>query len=139
VVNRYIERFDAALTQVAGDESQSSMAMLDHYVQPYLQFARAADDRVCLCGALAGEMMALPEDLRARVKHFFTTHQDWLTKLLKRGVARGEFRLPAPPAKVARSIFAALQGALLVKRATGDISQINDVIAGIKLQLAGSA
>ena len=139
VVNRYIERFDAALTEVARDESLPSMAMLDHYVQPYLQFARAPDDRVCLCGALAGEMMALPEELRARVEHFFTTHQGWLTKLLKRGVARGEFHLPAPPAKVARSIFAALQGALLVKRATGDIAQINDVIAVIKLQLAGPA
>ena len=135
VVNRYIDRFDAALVQVAGDEAQSSMTMLDHYTQPYLAFARAPD-RVCLCGALAGEMLALPDELRARVDHFFRTHQAWLTKLLKRGVARGEFHLVAPPPKVARSIFAGLQGALLVKRATGDLSQINDVIAVIKLQLA---
>ena len=139
VVNRYIERFDASLTEVAGNEAQSSQAMLDHYVQPYLAFARAADERVCLCGALAGEMMALPEELRARVEHFFTTHQTWLTNILKRGTARGEFRLQAPPSKIARMMFGALQGALLVKRATGDISQINDVIAGIKLQLAGPA
>lgn len=138
VVNRYIDRFDAALTQVAGDEQQSSMAMLDMYVQPYLAFARAPD-RICLCGALAGEMLALPQELRARVDHFFRTHQAWLTKLLKRGVARGEFHLPAPPAKVARAVFASLQGALLVKRATGDLSQINDVIAVIKLQLAARA
>lgn len=135
VVNRYIDRFDAALSAVAGDQSLSSMTMLDHYTQPYLEFARAPD-RVCLCGALAGEMLALPPELRARVDHFFTTHQAWLTKLVKRGVARGEFHLPAPAPKVARSIFAALQGALLVKRATGDISQIDDVIAVIKLQLA---
>ena len=138
VVNRYIDRFDAALTQVAGDETQTSMAMLDLYTQPYLEFARAPD-RVCLCGALAGEMLALPQELRARVDHFFRTHQAWLTKLLKRGVARGEFDLPAPPAKVARSIFAGLQGALLVKRATGDMAQINDVIAVMKLQLARRA
>src|SRR5262249_24861106 len=133
---RYIDRFGAALTEVAGDEQQSSMAMLELYVQPYLQFARAPD-RVCLCGALAGEMLALPEEMRARVDHFFRTHQAWLTKLLKRGAARGEFALVAPPAKVARSIFSSLQGALLVKRATGDISQINDVIAVMELQLAG--
>lgn len=135
VVNRYIDRFDAALSAVAGDQSLLSMTMLDHYTLPYLEFARAPD-RVCLCGALAGEMLALPPELRARVDHFFTTHQAWLTKLVKRGVARGEFHLPAPAPKVARSIFAALQGALLVKRATGDISQIDDVIAVIKLQLA---
>ena len=33
-------------------------------------------------------------------------------------------------------MFAALQGALLVKRTTGDLSQINDVIAVMKLELA---
>lgn len=134
VVSRYIDRFDTALREVAGNGQLSSMAMLDLYTQPYLEFARAPD-RVCLCGALAGEMMALPPGMRERVDHFFTSHQAWLAKLLKRGVERGEFRLPAPASKVARSIFAGLQGALLVKRATGDVSQINDVIAVIKLQL----
>src|SRR4051812_33662413 len=108
VVNRYIDRFDAALTQVAGDEAQSSMAMLDLYTQPYLAFARAPD-RVCLCGALAGEMLALPQEMRARVDHFFRTHQAWLTKFLKRGLACCEVPLGAPPPNVSRSIFARLQ------------------------------
>jgi len=135
VVDRYIARFGAALTAIADDQSQSSMAMLDFYVQPYLQFA-STPDRVCLSGALAGEMMALPPEVRARVDHFFKTHQMWLTRILKRGVARGEFSLPAPAPKVARFVFGALQGALLVKRTTDDPSQLNDVIAVMKLQLA---
>jgi TetR/AcrR family transcriptional regulator, transcriptional repressor for nem operon len=135
VVDRYIARFDAGLTAIAGEQSQSSMTMLDFYVQPYLQFA-GTPDRVCLSGALAGEMLALPPELRERVDHFFRTHQGWLTKILKRGVASGEFRLPAPAPKVARYIFAALQGALLVKRTTDDPSQLNDVISVMKLQLA---
>ena len=135
VVDRYIARFGEALAAIADDQSQSSMTMLDFYVQPYLQFA-STPDRVCLSGALAGEMMALPPEVRARVDHFFRTHQLWLTKILKRGVARGEFRLAAPAPKVARFIFGALQGALLVKRTTGDLSQINDVVNVMKLQLA---
>jgi TetR/AcrR family transcriptional regulator, transcriptional repressor for nem operon len=135
VIDRYIARFDAALTTIADDQSQSSMAMLDCYVQPYLQFA-GTPDRVCLCGALAGEMLALPPAMRQRVDLFFKTHQAWLTKILKRGVARGEFELVAPESKVARFVFAALQGALLVKRTTNDVSQINDVITVMKLQLA---
>jgi len=111
------------------------MAMLDFYVQPYLQFA-STPDRVCLSGALAGEMMALPPQVRERVDHFFKAHQIWLTKILKRGVTRGEFTLPAPAPKVARFVFGALQGALLVKRTTDDPSQLNDVITVMKLQLA---
>jgi len=138
VIDRYIARFDAALNQIAADQAQTSMAMLDFYVQPYLQFA-GTPDKVCLSAALAGEMLALPPKIREKVEHFFRTHQAWLTKILKRGAARGEFELQAPPPKVARMMFGALQGALLVKRATGDLSQINDVIAVIKLQLAARA
>jgi len=135
VVDRYMARSGEALTAIADDQSQSSMTMLDFYVQPYLQFA-STPDRVCLSGALAGEMLALPPKVRERVDHFFRTQQLWLTEILKRGVARGEFKLPAPASQVARFVFGALQGALLVKRTTNDLTQINDVIAVMKLQLA---
>ena len=115
------------------------MAMLDFYIEPYIGYANTPD-QVCLCGALAGEILALPPELRARVNRFFTAHQAWLGEILKRGVARREFSLPAPTSKVARLMFGALQGALLVKRTTGDASQLQDVVTVLKLQLtAGSA
>jgi TetR/AcrR family transcriptional regulator, transcriptional repressor for nem operon len=134
VIDRYAERFSASLAAIAADQSQSSMRMLDHYMKAYEEFA-STPDRVCLCGALAGEMMALPADLRSRVDRFFREHQAWLVGILQRGVAMGEFRIAAAPAHVARMIFGALQGALLVKRTTGDAAQLNDVIAALKLQL----
>jgi AcrR family transcriptional regulator len=77
VVDRYVARFAAGLAEIAADTANSSMAMLDHYAAPYLQFAATAD-KVCLCGALAGEMMALPPELRVRVDSFFKSHQAWL-------------------------------------------------------------
>lgn len=138
VVDRYVARFGGALVAIAADQSQPSMAMLDFYVEPYAGFAKTPD-RICLCGALSGEILALPAELRSRVDGFFRTHQDWLAGILKRGAARGEFTLAAPPAKVARFIFSALQGALLVKRTTGDATQLRDVITVMKAQLtAGS-
>ena len=138
VVDRYVERFGNALAAIAGETANSSTAMLEHYFAPYLEFG-ATSDKVCLCGALAGEMMALPPELRARVDHFFRSHQSWLADILKRGAARGEFHLSAAPAKTARLVFGALQGALLVKRTTGDASQLRDVVAVIKSQLAGES
>ncbi len=135
VIDRYSERVSAALAATAADQSMTSTEMLDFYCQPYLQFARTAD-RICLCGALAGELPALPMAMRARVEKFFVSHQDWLAAMLKRGVARGEFALTAPAPKLARMIFGALQGALLVKRVTHDMSQLLDVIAAVKAQLS---
>jgi TetR/AcrR family transcriptional repressor of nem operon len=138
VVDRYVARFGAALAAIAEAPSQTSMAMLDFYVEPYVGYAKSAD-QVCLCGALAGEILALPPELRSRVDSFFRAHQVWLTGILKRGVDRGEFELPAPASKVARLVFGALQGALLVKRTTGDAAQLRDVIAVIKLQLSAGS
>jgi TetR/AcrR family transcriptional repressor of nem operon len=133
VVDRYVARFGAALAAIADDPSRTSMAMLDVYAEPYIGTAENVD-QVCLCGALAGEILALPPELRSRVDGFFRAHQAWLTGILERGIARGEFELAAPAGKVARLVFGALQGALLVKRTTGDASQLRDVMAVIKLQ-----
>jgi TetR/AcrR family transcriptional regulator, transcriptional repressor for nem operon len=138
VIDRYAARFAAALDTIAEDESKSSMAMLDYYIDPYLAFAKTSD-KVCLCGALAGEMKALPEELRARVDRFFKAHQAWLAGILERGSERGEFRLTASPVKTARLVLGALQGALLVKRTTGDASQLRDVVSVLKSQLAEEA
>lgn len=134
VLDRYVARFGAALTAVGEDQSQSSMAMLDFYLDPYVRFAETPD-RICLCGALAGEILVLPVELRRRVDGFFRTHQDWLAGILKRGAAGREFALAAPPTKLARFVFSALQGALLVKRATGDATQLRDVVTVMKAHL----
>ena len=138
VIDRYVETFSDALDAIAADTQRSSMDMLDRYVAPYTELARTRD-KVCLCGALAGEMLALPAELRKRVDRFFRQHQAWLADILARGVARGEFALADKPARVARMMFGALQGALLVKRTTGDASQLGDVIAVLKAQLAAES
>jgi TetR/AcrR family transcriptional repressor of nem operon len=136
VVERYSKRFGTALTAIAADDKNSSMKMLDYYIEAYTQFANTPDT-VCLCGALSGEMMVLPAEMRAGVDQFFKTHQAWLAGILKRGVQRDEFHLSAPPAKMARMMFSALQGALLVKRTTEDASQLRDTVAVLKTQLSG--
>lgn len=137
VIDRYADRFGTALAAMGADQSKSSMAMLDFYIEPYLRFAKTPD-RVCLCGALAGEMPALPPEMRARVDRFFKAHHAWLAGILERGAARGEFDLSAPAAKTARLVFGALQGALLVKRTTGDPSQLLDVVTVLKSQLSSA-
>ena len=138
VVDRYADRFGTALAAMDEDQSKSSMALLDFYIEPYLRYAKTPD-RVCLCGALAGEMMTLPPEMRTRVDRFFRSHHAWLAGILERGVKRGEFKLPASAAKTAHLILGALQGALLVKRTTGDASQLKDVVTVLKAQLAGRA
>ena len=135
VVDRYVERFGSALAALGEDPSRSSAKLLDFYCEPYLQFAQSPD-RVCLCGALAAETMALPPQIRESVAEFFKNHQAWLARILERGAQHNEFKLSAPSARTARMIFGALQGALIVKRTTGDMAQLKDVIFALKAQVA---
>ena len=136
VVERYSAGFTAALEAIEADDSQSAMTMFDCYTGPYREFADTPD-RVCLCGALAGEILALPVEMRERVEAFFKMHLDWLERIVARGVTRGEFKIAMSEAQMTRTMFSALQGALLVKRTTGDATQMADVIDVLKAQLRG--
>ena len=91
-----------------------------------------------MCGALAGEILALPPVLRELVNEFFVRQQAWLTRFLKRGLVDGSFRFSQPPAKMARTIFGALHGALLIKRATGHAAGLRDVVSVINAQLTAA-
>ena len=103
---------------------------MEFYFSPYLFFA-STPDKVCLCGALAGEIPALPETMRVEVKQFMEAHQQWLEEILLRGSGRGEFAPIESAESLSRMIFNSLQGSLLVKRSTEDLSQLEDVIAAI--------
>ena len=136
VVERYSAGFTAALEAIEADDCQSGMNMFDCYTGLYRKVADTPD-RVCLCGALAGEILALPVEMRERVDAFFKMHSDWLARIIARGVKSGEFKVAMSEAQMARTMFSALQGALLVKRTTGDAKQMADVIDVLKAQLRG--
>ncbi len=137
VVRRYRALLLAMMEEGTGDESRSTWDILTLYFGPYLEFADTAE-KVCLCGALAGEYPSLPPDMQAEVAAFFTEQQVWLERLIAQGIDRGELRLSASAPETARLVFSALQGALLVQRAGGDVGQLTGVIAGLRACLVGS-
>ena len=128
IIRRYRDTFAAQLQEISEDPAKSSWDALEFYFSPY-QFFASTPDKVCLCGALAGEIPALPETMRVEVKQFMEAHQRWLEEILLRGSGRGEFASVDSPELLSRMIFNSLQGSLLVKRSTEDLSQLEDVIA----------
>ena len=130
IIRRYRDTFAAQLQEISEDPAKSSWDALESYFSPYRFFA-STPDKVCLCGALAGEMPALPETMRVEVKQFMEAHQQWLEEILLRGSGRGEFASIDSPELLSRMIFNSLQGSLLVKRSTEDRSQLEDVIAAV--------
>ena len=130
IIRRYRDTFAAQLQEISEDSAKSCWDALEFYFSPYLFFA-STPDKVCLCGALAGEIPALPETMRAEVKQFMEAHQQWLEEILLRGSGRGNYASIDSPEFLSRMIFNSLQGSLLVKRSTEDLTQLADVIAAI--------
>ena len=131
IIRRYRDTFAAQLQQISEDPAKSSWDALEFYFSPYL-FLASTPDKVCLCGALAGEIPVLPEVMRVEVKQFIEAHQRWLEEILREGVERGEFVLIDSPKSLSRVIFNSLQGSLLVTRSTGDVSQLKEIINAMR-------
>ena len=134
VIERYRVVFGGLLEAVANDPTKSNIDALNLYFTPYLDFG-STDDKICLCGALAGEFMALPDSMRTEVRRFFGLHLTWLEDILERGKQAGEFVFDEPPGERAALILDAAQGALLVRRATGRKSHLIQTIGSLKSQL----
>ena len=131
IIRRYRDTFASQLQQIRKDPAKSSWDALELYFSPYL-FLASTPDKVCLCGALSGEIPALPEVMRVEVKQFIEAHQRWLEEILREGAERGELVLIDSPKSLSRVIFNSLQGSLLVRRSTEDVSQLKEIINAMR-------
>ncbi len=134
-----VERYSAKLAELArlAEKDESDLwRILTSYLEPFFEFADAAE-RICLCGALAGEYGALPEEMQDLVAGFFAEHETWLARLFERGLEAGVFAFTIDPGVMARAFFSALQGALLVGRTAGGREQLDSCVAVFKAMLRG--
>jgi len=134
IIRRYSTTFATQLEQIKKDPKTTHWEALEFYFSPYRQFA-SKPDTVCLCGSLAGEIPALPEQMRVEVKAFIENHQHWLEGILKSGRKSGELNFDETPSRLSRVLFNMLQGTLLVERATDDMTQLDDAIKAITRML----
>jgi TetR/AcrR family transcriptional regulator, transcriptional repressor for nem operon len=130
----YVGGFDAGLAEIDANPRLTPAKRFELYCEPFRALA-ATPDKVCMCGALASELFALPEEMRPLIKGFFATHESWLTALVRQGTKSGEFQRIAAPEKVAHTIFSALQGSLMVRRTAGEPAKTDAVIATLRAML----
>lgn len=134
VIDRYQGRLAGLMERAEKEPGRSCGDVLSDYFKPFVEVA-GSPDKVCLCGALAGEFMALPEEMREAVTGFFRQHEEWLERLLEKGRDAGEFRFDAPARDMARLIFSALQGGLVLRRSKGDAEQLDNIIRMVTAML----
>ncbi|AZF43389.1 Transcriptional regulator, AcrR family [Pseudomonas sp. R1-43-08] len=117
IVESYLFRFKKNLEQVNEDNAD----VVDRLKAFVLMFARSSENGLLpLCGALAAELMALPESLQELTRHFFEIHLEWLQANIALGQANGELKAQLDVKKTARMILNTLEGGSFVAWAMSD-------------------
>ena len=117
IVESYLFRFKKQLDAI-NDEHVSVVDRLNAFA---LMFAHSSlNGMLPLCGALAAELMALPESLKEMTQEFFEIHLTWLQENIKQGQDRGELKAELDVTRVSRFILNTLEGASFVSWAMSD-------------------
>lgn len=74
----------------------------------------------CVAALMGAELPSLPEEVQVEVRLHFTALGEWLEQTLNAGVAAGVFKLQDSAATEAQTLMAAVHGAMLSARVTGD-------------------
>lgn len=124
LVEGYLEKFKAALAAALQDET-SAQARLDIYCGFFT--GSLSDGLMPLCAALSAEASALPESMQSHVSVFFELHLDWLSRVVRDGIADGAFRAEIDVRQSAVMLLSVLEGASLVAWALKDSTRIEPV------------
>ena len=90
-------------------------------------------------GSFGAVFDAVSSPVQRRLHSFSQMHLQWLEKVVREGVERGQFRIgDQRPRDVAMQILAGVQGALLMGRLIGDPHVIDTVAVELRSYL-GSA
>lgn len=87
---------------------------------------------ICALGILGAEFNALPPRLQESYTEFLDDQQRWLTRLLTKGQAGGEFEDDEKPEDLAAYIQAGIQGGLQIARASGRPDRFHAVLRELR-------
>jgi TetR/AcrR family transcriptional repressor of nem operon len=129
LVRRYRETLAEAMADIAVRKATLS-ERLDATVRLYTDTLDNGS-RICVCAALAGEYLSLSREVQGELKKLISDSERWLARFLTEGHVRGEIPKGSDPQALARLWYAALQGALLLSRASSS-EILNDAAATLK-------
>jgi TetR/AcrR family transcriptional regulator, transcriptional repressor for nem operon len=135
VASQYREEFNERVLAI---DAESPSARIIAFSELYADTARQG--RTCLCGAVASEWASVGSEARKEVSAFFDEQVSWLQDQLRQAQKSGEIRKKGIAVdKVARIIFSALQGSLVLSRSNVDFAATASIVRETLKALAPSA
>lgn len=126
LVTRYREGFMAALTGIEQGKSTAA-AQLIAYLDLY-KTAMRDGTQVCLCVSFSVSVNSFDAAVVRQVNRFHAESLAWLERLFEKGAADGTIANVGDPAEEAHACLALAEGAQLIARASGDISDFETAV-----------
>jgi TetR/AcrR family transcriptional repressor of nem operon len=117
LMSAYRKRFQEALAAVDRGAS-AAPGKLRRFAELFRETIEA-QQKVCMGGMLASEAVRLPSEVTEEVAQFFEEVEGWLAGVLAEGRREGTLSYAGTPAAAARTLFAALEGAMLTAHCLG--------------------
>lgn len=129
LVRRYREAFADCIAKIAIEKT----TLADRLDSVAALFASnlTSNGRICVACALAGEYSTLPKEVKSELNRLIAESEGAIARFLTEGRTRGEIPKTANPSALARLWYSALQGALVMARAS-DASILAEVTAQLK-------
>ena len=122
LLSELLERYTSTFLEAVDDlisRDLSDAEKLKRYLRLFEKPYQDGPDRTCLCAMLATEIESLEEEPTELLRGFFAENHKRLSALLGSGRRSGEFVFAGTPSALAHTVFALLEGALLMTRAEG--------------------
>ncbi len=133
IVERARQRLFERRGPVAGD-ALGVRQQFDGFLRFFEKLALQGD-RLCIGGRLSADLSVLPDAVRSSFGGFTSDNGEWLGELFDAGQRLGVFKTDAAPADQALLLGAAVQGAVQVARARGDVQYFRRIAQQLRRQL----
>ena len=128
LLDRYNQQFYQAVDVIMASD-KSSEAKLNLYCGLFKNTLNSGEqDKACLCGILTAELKTLNNPIAKRIIQFYRRNEQYLEQILQFGLENGEFNFAGNSLIMAKLIFSLMEGDLLVARADGGVTRIQETI-----------
>lgn len=117
VVKKHIDLLCAELDELMASTKLTCRKKAEIFIESIYSKTYRAEQKMCLGGMLASDVLTLPEIIQDEVKQFFNRLESWLSKLLSEAIEKKEIAIERKEIKQKSIlILSMIEGSLLLAR-----------------------
>lgn len=117
VVKKHIDLLCDELELLLSDKNFTYLKKVEIFIESIIEKTYRSDQKMCLGGMLASDVLTLPHAIQYEVRDFFNRLEGWLTNLLLEAIKQKEIKMELKEAKnKAMLVLAIIEGSLLLAR-----------------------